>query len=122
VYAFGEGALAVTALKALFTYAAVILSFLGGVRWGVEIARDPVARWLPLTGSVAPPLVAWLLLLAPASPAWPLSGLLLAFLAQGIVDERSDDLPAWYRRLRIYLTLGATTALALALFEAIVQA
>lgn len=55
------------ATAALMTYGAVILSFLGGIHWGVAIASDPGAGALPrrLVMSVAPSLIAWAGLLLP---------------------------------------------------------
>ena len=58
------------ALFALGAYGAVILSFLGGVRWGVAIAAAPTDRdGTTLAGalvlSVVPSLAAWLALPRP---------------------------------------------------------
>jgi len=46
---------------ALLLYAAIILSFMGAIHWGLGIANadDPSARLLVI--SVIPPLIAWLL-------------------------------------------------------------
>jgi hypothetical protein len=98
--------------KALGLYAAVILSFLGGARWGravSETAPDP--RLIAL--SMAPSVAAWGLVLLPAGH----SGLQLAGLAGALVlhllwDLRSQRLPDWYPRLRLILTAGAVAGLA----------
>jgi hypothetical protein len=119
-YAFGPPRLAGPALLALVTYAAAILSFLGGARWGAEILRTNCPGWLTLAGSVLPSLVAWGLLAAPfATPQWQLSGFLAAFLAAWLWDVRSVHLPPWYERLRTMLTLGAVVALGVALEHAL---
>ena len=51
-------------------YGAVILSFLGGVRWGmVVIPAGPVTpNWANYLYSVTPPLIAWSALLMPVVP------------------------------------------------------
>lgn len=96
---------------ALMAYAATIVSFLGGVRWGYELARPAGPDPRLLVGSVLPQIAAWGLLFAPlASPA-RLGGLLLVLLVQGGADMLSDDLPGWYRALRAPLTVGAAAAL-----------
>jgi hypothetical protein len=70
---FVSGALAVsvgppawhdTALRALIAYGAVIVSFLGGIHWGspTSAAHDSARAW-----GVVPSLLAWPLLLLPAS-------------------------------------------------------
>lgn len=98
-------------------YGAVILSFLGGVRWGVA-AGEPGTRertWL-FAGSVLPSLAAWPALFVPASLA--LAGLALAHLALGAADARlarSGRAPPWYGRLRIGLALVAAASLLVAL-------
>lgn len=104
---------------ALLAYAATIVSFLGGVRWGSELQRPggPDPRLLFL--SVIPQLFAWGLLFLPMPGAAPLAvrfgGLLVVLLLVGIADALSRDLPQWYRALRIPLTVGAGAALVAAL-------
>jgi len=92
-------------VDAFRTYGAIILSFLGGVRWGLALREQPVpAR--DLFFSVLPAIAAWfsLFLTAPASVAI----LLLGFCAQGAWDSLSMHAgkgPQWYAQLRITLTL-----------------
>jgi hypothetical protein len=120
VFAFGPPVYAGPALLALITYSAAILSFLGGVRWGVEILRTDKPRWIALIGSNVPPLLAWGLLAAPfATPEWQLSGFLACFLGQWLWDQTSASLPPWYARLRTLLTFGAAAALGVALEHAL---
>ena len=104
--------LAAIGLAALGAYGAVILSFLGGVRWGVELFDEAaLTRWTPLALSVLPSLVAWAALLAPPVPG-------LALLAAGLIGQYALDraavgdgtLPPWYGRLRTILTAGAAAA------------
>ncbi len=91
----------------LIAYGALILSFLGGGRWGLEIGRGPV-RAVVISASMLPTIVAFLLLIAMGVPSpWRLVGLSLAFVAQWAWDVRSSDTPPWYPSLRHLLTLGA---------------
>lgn len=96
-------------------YAAALLSFLGGVRCGVEIMRDPLhpsARRLLF--SAGPALSGWALALFVAATglfgtASAFAGL---FAAQYVWDHRSGEAgaPNWYPLLRQVLTGGAMIA------------
>jgi hypothetical protein len=87
------------------TYGAVILSFLGGIRWGLALSGRPVpAR--DLAFSVLPALAAWFALFF--QPAASVAILLLCFCAQGAWDSLSihaGRAPQWFASLRITLTL-----------------
>lgn len=113
------GRWAFVALQALLFYGATIVSFLGGVRWGFELARPggPDARLL--FASVLPQIGAWALVFLPM-PAADLpvrfGGLLLLLVVQGAADAASRDFPEWYRTLRVPLTAGAGAALAAGLW------
>jgi hypothetical protein len=93
-------------------YAAVLLSFLGGVRCGFEIMRAPQAPDARrLLFSAAPALVGWIFALALAVlPVPPGTGTIFAglFAAQFMWDSRSANAgaPAWYPVLRQVLTGG----------------
>ncbi|MFK8077209.1 MAG: DUF3429 domain-containing protein [Granulosicoccus sp.] len=108
------------AVLALGTYGAVILSFLGGIRWGnIVNHKAQIHRWGPLTLSVVPSLIAWPALLLPA--VWMLSLLAAGFVLQYAADieaVRQKILPAWFGRLRTLLTSGATIALLTGLLAA----
>lgn len=103
------------ALLALLAYAAAILSFLGGVRWGVETARAEGPRTAALAISVLPSLLAWGALVGAASlpPSLQLVLLGLGLLLVGVWDIRSPSLPPWYRRLRTVVTVLAVAAVAI---------
>jgi hypothetical protein len=117
---FAAGAVAVwspqanpAAANVLGDYAACILSFLGGVRWGTDIPHEPSPRVVVLALSVLPPLIAWI-----AICIQPFTGvratfviLIAAFALQGVWDVRSTALPRWMGRLRAVLTLGALASL-----------
>jgi hypothetical protein len=99
---------------ALVVYAAVILSFLGGVRWGAEIAAGR-AGWAGLGLSVLGALAGWGAVLYGVLGALSVPvfiALAAALLLHGLWDARAaSGLPVWYRRLRIAATAGAVLAL-----------
>lgn len=100
------------ALHALTAYAAVILSFLGGVRWGAVLRDESaLARWQPLLLSVTPSLLAWSALLLPLNTGLPvlLAGLITQFVLDAQAAKRGE-LPDWYARLRVILSTGAAAA------------
>ena len=115
----GEVARQAVAQLTLLVYAAVILSFLGGVRWGVEMneATMVAPRWGVLTGSVLGALAGWAaivfyLLGTPAqSPlVFPaMAGALLIHWVWDLLSRR--DTPAWYDGLRTIATVGAVASL-----------
>jgi hypothetical protein len=103
------------ALVPLLAYAAVILSFLGGVRWGLGLRlADRDRLGVVLAWSVVPSLVAWVAVCLYARPLLALGLLALAHAAQGWFDVRAsavDGAPAWYARLRIQLATTVTLCL-----------
>lgn len=119
-YVVGPPAVASTGLAVLLTWSAVMLGFLGGVRWGLESAAER-PRWTRLALSVVSPLVGWGLLFARdrIDPAWLICGLVAAFLLQWLFDHAAPDVPSRYPRLMTVLTLGACLSLAAALETAL---
>ncbi|MEM6638576.1 MAG: DUF3429 domain-containing protein [Pseudomonadota bacterium] len=106
---------AVLLLFALKTYGAVILSFLGGVHWGLAMARSPDAPgWGDLTLSVAPSLVAWPALLLPGRVGFiVLAAGVFAMLIVDLQLTRRGLAPAWYPGIRTPLSLVVTACLIL---------
>ena len=108
--------------KALGAYGAVILSFLGGVKWGAVIHdKASLKRWQPLMLSVVPSLLAWVALLLPTMAM--LSLLAAAMVFQYFLDTKSvqqKKLPEWYGRLRLILTTGAVLSLLVGLVAQVV--
>ncbi len=103
-------------LDAFRTYSAIILSFLGGIRWGMALRDDPVDH-VSLGFSVVPSLAGWFALFLPASLGVPV--LLVAYCAQGAWDSvsiHSGKAPAWFAELRIWLTLLVAFAHLVAFF------
>jgi len=90
-------------------YAALIVSFLGGVRWGTAMQHNQAERLIP---SVIPSLLAWTCLALPSSYAALLLALLLALYgAEDIRAARRDEIAQWYAPLRFWLSLGASSSM-----------
>lgn len=99
----------IIAVRAFLAYGAVILSFLGGIQWGVAMCRegsDASAFKIRMLLAMVPSLVAWsALLLHPFTAAWVLAlGFVLVRLHEVSRNGRSS-LPVWYHALRRPLTL-----------------
>lgn len=118
-YLYGPADLSGPALTMLLTWSAIVLGFLGGIRWGLESGRA-APRWARLAVSVISPLAAWALIFGRGriETAWLLSGFLAAFILQWLYDHAAHDVPVRYPRLMTTLTLGACLSLALALEQA----
>lgn len=93
------------AIFALLTYGAVILSFLGGIHWGLALARPAPPGYRHLGIGVLPSLAGWVGLLAGGTDGLLL--LLAGFVVVLAVDiglSRDGGAPPWFARLRIVLT------------------
>ncbi len=108
---------------ALVTYAAVILSFLGGIQWGVAVALVASAPksarniWLL---SVIPSLLAWVMLFIP-SASIKLMVIISLFGFVWIIDALlhvQKLIPHWFFRLRTLVTAIVMTSLLAALPKA----
>lgn len=114
VLALGPIEWAAFADRAFTIYAAVILSFLGGARWGLEIARAPESpNSLRLIGTMLPSIAAWATALAPGIEDWRAQIFAGLYAAQYVWDRSSGPsglAPAWYPLLRGILTVGVLAA------------
>ena len=107
---------------ALAAYGAVILSFLGGIHWGLAIdgipSRSEEGRLFRRLGcSVVPALIGWIAFLIP--PTFSLSILAVAFIAVLYFDvtaSRKGEAPDWYLRLRVPLTIIVVLSLTTGVF------
>jgi len=102
----------------LMLYGAVILSFLGGIQWGLEMSRQGTVAGAPsltrLGISVLPSLWAWACVAMPFMyGTLGLAAGLGAMLAYDVYAVRKGMAPPWYPRLRIPVTLGAMISLLL---------
>ena len=97
--------------EALLWWAAIILSFLGGARWGAAVQTATPAPGL-IGLAMLPSITGWLILLAPAKyRAAQLLALAAVLLLHFLWDWSARGLPGWYGRLRLLLTTGAVAAL-----------
>jgi hypothetical protein len=106
---FITGPLRLLVVQALVAYGATILSFLGGVHWGLAIGSRDGAD----PGRL-PARAAWAALLCPQTAG--LFILALSIAAMLWVDVRatqSGDAPPWYPKLRIPLTSMVVASLLL---------
>lgn len=93
------------AIQILIAYAAIILSFMGAIHWGVAMTSADEQRSKYIIASVIPALTAWLALLMNEIPA--LVTLLAGFIALIGFDwavEKPQRLPDWYVPMRNILT------------------
>ncbi|MCS6778226.1 MAG: DUF3429 domain-containing protein [Geminicoccaceae bacterium] len=115
IWSFAPGESGAWARGALAAYAAVILSFMGGVHWGLAMtaSRPSFVRY---GASVVPALLGWLaLLLDERSGFVVLAASFASLLAYDLGAVRSGEAPAWYPTLRWPLTVAVCTCLVLAL-------
>jgi hypothetical protein len=120
VYGYGPPDAAREAVTVLLTWSAVVLSFLAGVRWGLETARrTPRRERLAITVLFA--FLAWGLLLARwrFQLTWTLTAYLAAFLVQWLSDHAAPEPAARFPRLSTVVTAAACISLAVALDQAI---
>lgn len=105
------------AREALKIYGALIVSFLGGIRWGLGMHEENLGEAATFMGmSVVPVILAWgaVLLRAP----WDLVVLVFALIVVAGADialTRQGKAPAWYGRLRGMLTVAVVVCIVAAL-------
>jgi hypothetical protein len=106
--------------NALVAYAAVILSFLGGIQWGGAVAlvesapKSAQTMWLL---SVIPSLLAWAMLFVPGSGARVIVAICL-FAFVWIIDallHLQKLIPNWFFRSRTLITGIVVSSLLIAL-------
>lgn len=100
----------------LLSYAAVILSFMGAIHWGLAMANQHDRGTHYFIASVIPALLAWFALLL--SQPLALALLLLGFVGLLVYDKRVEKpqhLPDWYIPMRLRLTFVVALCLAVSL-------
>ncbi|KAL4235582.1 Transmembrane protein 69 [Mactra antiquata] len=92
-------------------YGACILSFIGGVRWGMTLQEDTVVKpnWFNLCYSVTPPLVGWFALLMPTTFA--LTTLIVGLGGAAYMDIVMWGYPHWFKAMRFLLSFTAILSL-----------
>ncbi|ODT86073.1 DUF3429 domain-containing protein [Phenylobacterium sp. SCN 70-31] len=116
LFAYGPPDVSRPALTTLLVCSTAVLSFLGGVRWGLE-TREPRPRWMRQAFSALCAVAAWVILLArgAAPDSWIIGGFLAAFLLQWLFDHHAPDAPSRYPALSTAVTVSACISLGLAL-------
>lgn len=95
---------------ALSGYAAAVISFLGGIHWGLGM-RSTLPSPVPFAWSVVPALLAWVAVVMPAYAGLVIDGLVL--IACYLVDRRTypaHGLSSAWLMLRFRLTVVAVLA------------
>lgn len=101
----GAGGFLATAFK---VYAAIVLSFIGGIRWGVAIVQQEGGREEneALVLAAGPSIIGWFAFFT-AEP-WSYAVFAVAYAATGWWDSRlagNKGVPSWFGRLRVLLTV-----------------
>ena len=119
LYSYGPEARMEPALSSLLQWSAVVLSFLGGVRWGLE-TREASPRPMRQVFSAMCAVAGWVILMSRthAPDTWVIGGFMTAFLIQWLFDHQTPDTPSRYPMLSTALTTAACVSLALALERA----
>jgi len=112
-----DATLAQTAgLLVLKVYAAIILSFLGGIRWGIAVkAMDEDPDMSTFVLSVMPSLWAWAAFFVPGPSGFVMFA--IGFAAMGLWDRAlvaRGGAPDWFGLLRIVLTWLVTPTMLVA--------
>lgn len=121
LYLSSASSVRVPAIAALVTYCAVILSFLGGIEWGLAIRDETgneATRVAALGLSVVPSLAAWAVLWLPG-PKVQVGTALAIFVMVWAADQWMAGkglLPAWFVDLRTAISALVALILAVALF------
>ncbi len=95
-------------VEGLRNYAAIILTFVGAIHWGRALQLNRAGLIL---FSVWPSLYAWACLFLPVEPG--LLSLAMGFLLLLLVEQQLYRANAWFRRLRIQLSLSVSGLLLL---------
>ena len=119
IYSYGPAVHQATSATVMLTWSATTMSFLGGVRWGLE-TRETAPRWERQAFSALAAVAAWVILLARghAPDTWVMGGFIAAFLIQWLFDHQTPDTPSRYPILSTAVTGTACVSLALALEKA----
>ena len=117
----GQTSVRIPAIAALVTFAAVVLSHLGGIEGGIalrEEAGTEKTRAVALGLSVVPSLAAWGLLWLPSS-TWQVGAALALFVAVWAADlglARQGLIPSWFVDMRTAVTALVCVILGVALY------
>jgi hypothetical protein len=115
----GDNHIRIPAIAALVTFAAIILSHLGGIEGGLALREESgteQTRALALVLSILPALAAWGVLWLP-SPQMQIGASLALFIAVWAADlwlARQGVIPSWFVDLRTAVTVVVCVILGVA--------
>ncbi len=120
MYGYGPAEHMEGSLTMLLTWSAIILAFIGGVRWGLE-TREPRPRRYRMGFAALCAAAAWGLLLwrGQVDDAVILGLFIAMFMIQWLFDHPNPEAPSRYPMLSTVLAGSACVSLALALEKAI---
>lgn len=102
-------------LQALIIYGMIILSFMGGVQWGLEMTRPDGDGAKGFAASVIPALIAFAAsFVSPTAALLILAAGFLILLAYDMARIRAGVGPVWYGALRMQLSAAVVLSLAVA--------
>ena len=104
-------------LSALFTYAAIVLSFLGGIQWGIGVSVSetaPKSAHSLFLLSIVPALLSWAMLFIDAVGSKIMVAIFLFGFAWAIdaLLHLQKLIPNWFFRLRCIMTPVVIVSLA----------
>lgn len=117
----GDNHIRIPAIAALVTFAAIILSHLGGIEGGLALREEggnEATRAIALGLSVVPALAAWGVLWLP-SPQWQVGSSIALFVAVWFADlwlARHGLIPSWFVDLRTAVTVAVCVILGVAFY------
>jgi hypothetical protein len=113
-----QSAMAAPIVDAYKTCAAIILSFLAGIHWGVILAKNETAAPLrSIALAIAAPLIGWMAVFVAEPMCFAL--LIVGFAGQGAWDNFAAHrglLPQWFSKIRMVMTIIVVAILAVAMF------
>lgn len=115
----GQNHIRIPAIAALITFAAIILSHLGGIEGGLALREEggnESTRAMALGLSIIPSLAAWGVLWLP-SPQWQVGSSIALFVAVWAADlwlARHGLIPSWFVDLRTAVTAVVCVILGIA--------
>ena len=106
---YGRGEYAEAAKVVFLMYTGLTLSFLGGARWGAELARAPDTPSLPRLILGAMPSIVGLIAMVPQVPLLAGYGMVVTSSVLQLAWDRSASqtglLPSWNGRVRTVMTV-----------------
>ena len=117
----GDSHIRIPAIAALVTFAAIVISYLGGIEGGLALREEGVnerTRAIALSLSALPSLAAWGVLWLP-SPQQQLGAAMAVFVvvwAADLYHARHGLIPSWFVDLRTAITAMACVILGVAIY------